>query len=174
MSHPASRLVSDVPFPPYTFVPGRSPHPISDPKGHSYGAKPSPCEPLDPLRWSESRPYLLGLDLFNHGYYWEAHEQWEGLWHACGRSGATADFLKGLIKLAASGVKHLEGKPEGVKSHARRAMSLWNQAGGTSGAQRTVFLGFDVRDMMHLAEQICQDGWPARSVLLVPTFRFQS
>jgi uncharacterized protein len=21
-----------------------------------------------------------GLDVFNHGYYWEAHEAWEGLW----------------------------------------------------------------------------------------------
>jgi Domain of unknown function (DUF309) len=26
---------------------------------------------------SKFRPH--GLDLFNHGYYWEAHEAWESL-----------------------------------------------------------------------------------------------
>src|SRR5207245_6627760 len=69
-SSPA-RLVPDYPFPPYAFVPGRFPHPISDPRGHSYGIKPLPCEPPDPDRWNECRPCLVGIDLFNHGYYWE-------------------------------------------------------------------------------------------------------
>ncbi|TGQ49534.1 DUF309 domain-containing protein, partial [Mesorhizobium sp. M1C.F.Ca.ET.210.01.1.1] len=26
--------------------------------------------------------FRWGIDLFNHGYYWEAHEAWEPLWHA--------------------------------------------------------------------------------------------
>ena len=50
-------------------------------------------------------------DLLNHGFYWEAHEAWETLWHAAGRKGEIADFLKGLIKLAAAAVKAREGNP---------------------------------------------------------------
>ena len=65
------------------------------------------------------------VDLFNNGYYWEAHEAWEGLWHAYGRSGAKADFVKGLIKLSAAGVKAREGNAAGVNRHAQRAVDLF-------------------------------------------------
>jgi predicted metal-dependent hydrolase len=65
------------------------------------------------------------MDLFNHGYYWEAHEAWESLWHAAGRTGPVADFLKGLIKLAAAGVKVAEGNQDGARSHAKRAAELF-------------------------------------------------
>src|SRR5947209_1764288 len=93
------RLVPDEPLPPYTYVPGRCPHPTSDPAGHSFNVpRERPAAP-DPDNWAACRPYQVGIDLFNHGYYWEAHEVWEGLWHACGRKGMTADFLKGLIRL---------------------------------------------------------------------------
>src|SRR6202171_6004569 len=96
------------PLPPYSFVPGLFPHPVSDPRGHSFGQHfTAPALP-DPEKWSSNAPYLCGLDLFNHGYYWEAHEAWESLWHACGHKGLVADFLKGLIKLAAGGVKKRE------------------------------------------------------------------
>jgi len=72
------------------------------------------------------------IDLFNGGYYWESHVALESLWIACGRKGIVADFLKGLIKLAAAGVKGLEGKPEGVKSHSGRASrTLARSSGGT-------------------------------------------
>ena len=81
------------PLPPYTFIPGRTPHPVSDPAGHMHGKTLERPPAPDPSRWQESRAYLVGVDLFNHGFYWEAHEAWEGLWHACGRMGPTADFL---------------------------------------------------------------------------------
>src|SRR5712691_4589106 len=99
------RYRPDCPLPPYAFVPGRSPHPVSDPKGHSFGVMPATPKSFTAAEWATSRDYLFGIDLFNHGYYWEAHEAWEVLWHSCGRSGPTADFLKGLIHLAAAGVK---------------------------------------------------------------------
>ena len=67
---------------------------------------------------------LFLIELFNAGYYWEAHEAWEGLWHAHGRRGATADLIKGLIKLAAAGVKVRERRPRGVITHSRRAASV--------------------------------------------------
>ena len=134
------RRYTDLPFPPYTFVPGLTPHPRSDPAGHSFGTLPAIADVLDPQRWWECRTYLHGIDLFNgpvrnspsesvyQGFYWEAHEVWESLWLACGRKGETADFLKGLIKLAAAGVKLLEGQPRGVVGHAARAAELFRGA----------------------------------------------
>src|SRR5918994_4594460 len=119
---------SDEPLPPYSYVPGHTPHPVSDPRGHMHGHRAAAPNPLDPARWEESAAYRYGVDLFNHGFYWEAHEAWESLWHAAGRSGATADFLKGLIKLAAAGVKAREGRAAGVQSHAQRAIELFHSA----------------------------------------------
>jgi hypothetical protein len=124
------RFLSEVPFPPYGFVPGRFPHPVRDPAGHSYGHDPGPAPPVVPERWGESRDYLLGLDLFNHGYYWEAHEAWERLWHAAGREGATAELLQGLIKLAAAGVKVREGRAAGTTALAAGARDLFARAAG--------------------------------------------
>ncbi|MBL8799746.1 MAG: DUF309 domain-containing protein [Planctomycetia bacterium] len=121
---PPTRLLPAEPLPPYTFVPGQSPHPHSDPRGHSFGQPAVAPTPLDPLRWRACRPYLHAIDLFNLGYCWEAHEVWEGLWNAAGRRGPLADFLKALIKLAAAGVKVREGQAEGVRQHARRAAAL--------------------------------------------------
>ncbi|QDU37314.1 hypothetical protein Mal4_16240 [Maioricimonas rarisocia] len=117
---------ADWPLPPYTFVPGHAPHPIRDPAGHSFGTEPEPASPLTADNWPHSRPYLRGFDLFNAGFYWEAHETWEGAWIACGRRGTTADFLKGLIKLAAAGVKLREQNRTGAHRHVRRARELFS------------------------------------------------
>jgi predicted metal-dependent hydrolase len=112
------------PFPPYTYVPGHAPHPVSDPRGHMHGHIAASVPPLNPTAWQASPAYLEAVDLFNHGYYWEAHETWESLWHAAGRGGATGIWLKALIKLAAAAVKAREGNPVGVERHARRSREL--------------------------------------------------
>src|SRR5262245_31128005 len=102
-------------FPSYRFVPGLNPHPVSDPRGHSFrGGEPEPKPPrLDPARWRESEEYLHGCDLYNHAYYWEAHEAWEGLWHLTDKSGPAGLFLQGLIQLGASHLKRHMGEPAG-------------------------------------------------------------
>lgn len=119
------RFVPHRSLPSYSYVPGHAPHPVSHPDGHMYGGGgPAEARPLDPARWQDCEDYLYGLDLFNHGYYWEAHETWEALWHAAGRSGPMGDFLKGLIKLAAACVKAREGSAAGAARHARRCVEL--------------------------------------------------
>jgi uncharacterized protein len=112
------------PFPAYSYVPGRFPHPLSDPAGHSFGHVAKKCEPLTTENARRHEEYLWGIQLFNHGYYWEAHEAWEQVWIACGRKGVAADYLKGLIKLGAAGVKTREGRPDGVARHATRSAEL--------------------------------------------------
>jgi predicted metal-dependent hydrolase len=129
---PADPL-TPVRWPAYTYVPGRTPHPESDPAGHRFGQRRSPALPLALHAWTENESYGRGLALFNRGYYWEAHEAWEGLWLAAGRRGPVADFLKGLIHLAASGVKAREGVAAGVSDHAERAAELFHAAGSQLG-----------------------------------------
>jgi predicted metal-dependent hydrolase len=41
-----------------------------------------------------------GIDLFNSGRYWDAHEAWEAEWMP-DRQGPDAGFYKGLIQVAA-------------------------------------------------------------------------
>ncbi len=92
-------------FPPYRYVPGKGrPHPVRDPRGHSYGA-PAEAVWLDAEQWSSCETYLVAVDLFNHGYYWEAHEELERLWRGTGRRTETGVFLQGLIQVAAALLK---------------------------------------------------------------------
>ncbi len=160
------RLLPDEPLPRYAHVPGRTPHPHSDPAGHSFGVQAVLLPEPDPLRWQDNRAYLRGLDLFNAQFYWESHEAWEALWMAAGRTGATADFLKGLIKLAAAGVKQLEGRPEGVRSHARRAAELLRAVAGETG--QPAFMGLQLQSLIEQAEGVVRHGWPDAPPVLWP------
>ena len=148
------RYLPEAPLPPYTFVPGRSPHPVSDPAGHMYGKPTERPDALDPDCWEKCEAYLRGVDLFNFGYYWEAHETWEGLWRACGRRGPTADFLRGLIKLAAAGVKVREGVPEGVASHARRAAAIFGAAAERPNGPGGRVFGLRLGDLLAYARVV--------------------
>ena len=154
--HLPPRLVPEEPFPPYSYVTGRYPHPTGDPRGHSFGHIGPAPPPIRPDQFALSRSYLWACDLFNYGYYWEAHEVWESLWLACGRRGPTAEMLKGLIKLAAAGVKVREGREAGVKRHARRAAELMGNVRAEIQAPR--YLGLDLDRLIALAKNLEQRG----------------
>mgnify|MGYP003677743888 CR=1 FL=1 len=97
------------------------PHPVSGVGGHRYehGGE----DGQDPH--SIYRLHCLAIDLVNHGYYWESHEAWEMIWIAAPATTTRACFLKGLIKLAAAGVKARQGSATGVRRHAARAAALF-------------------------------------------------
>ena len=153
------------PLPPYSYVSGFAPHPLSDPRGHMQG-RAAPFSPdqawISPDQaWSgllvDSEEYRYGVDLFNHGYYWEAHEAWESLWHAAGRKGALAAWLKALIKLAAAAVKLREGNSRGVERHAQRAQELLNQltaANSPDQAWSGLWLGIAIEDVRNVASDL--------------------
>ena len=123
------RLLPGSPLPEYAYFPGSGmPHPIRDPKGHSHGRKHAPGQgpkALNQDTWCNNRNYLLGIDFFNTGYYWEAHEEWERLWRVSGADTTVGRFLKGLIKLAAAGVKVRERSIHGVRRHAASAGEMF-------------------------------------------------
>ncbi|NIL99300.1 MAG: DUF309 domain-containing protein [Planctomycetales bacterium] len=150
------RYLPGKPLPPYTYLSGHFPHPIRDPAGHMYGQEETAPSLPDPQHWSDLSEYLYGIDLFNHGYYWEAHEQWEGLWLACGRTGPLGDFLKALIKLAAAGVKAGERRPAGVQRHARRAAELLCGVRQQLAGSTNRFMGLDLDQLARQASELAQ------------------
>ena len=114
------------PLPPYTYVPGGPwPHPRSSPQGHSYGHAPPKLAITAANQCVASGTFLRGVALFNAGYYWEAHDVWEGLWHAYGRHGLAADVVKALIKLAAAGVKCARATSTACESMPAAPQSSW-------------------------------------------------
>ena len=173
------RLVPERPLPPYAYQPGRTPHPTRDPGGHSYGEGSETPAPPDPAEWRACRDYLYGIDLFNHGYYWEAHEAWEGLWVACGRRGPTATYLQALINLAAAGFKARWGNARGMRANARTALELFEAAARHPAVEPMRYMGLDVRALADFAERISRspgtidtaavgDGRPVFDLVLRP------
>lgn len=141
----ARRLLPSTDLPGYTYVPGSdTPHPIRDPRGHSYQRKAPPPKPLTATTWAENRHYLLALDYFNHGYYWEAHEEWERLWRASGPDSLIGKFLKGLVKLSAAGVKVRENSIHGVRRHAASAGEVFADVAAEVGTETYCGLPFTV------------------------------
>jgi predicted metal-dependent hydrolase len=64
---------------------------------------------FDAATWWACESFLHGAELWNRGFFWEAHEAWEEPWRAAGRNTVVGRFLQGLILLAAAGVKHERG-----------------------------------------------------------------
>lgn len=116
-----ARLLPERRFPPYAYLPGRFPHPVRHPLGHSYKTEDlaKPGSPYEEFRW--------GADLFNHGYYWEAHEAWEGLWQKANQRTPERQFYKALILLSATGVKLRQGKVSPAIRHYGKAKDLLQQ-----------------------------------------------
>jgi uncharacterized protein len=149
------RLLPTAELPAYTYIPGSgTPHPIRDPRGHSYNRKSRNARPLVPEAWAENRHFLLAIDYFNLGYYWEAHEEWERLWRASGPETAVGRFLKGLVKLSAAGVKVRENSIHGVRRHAASAGEVFADVAAEAGSER--FCGLQFTMLQFAADRAAQ------------------
>ena len=151
---PIPRLVPEYVLPPYAYTPGQSPHPTRDPDGHKFKIKTENNDNFTHKHWETCRPYLFGFDLFNLGFYWESHESWEALWHTIGRRGNRATLLKGLIKLAASGVKARQGSESGVKLLANGAIKLFKDVVFENQKVRGDYMGFELKDLIGISEEV--------------------
>jgi hypothetical protein len=148
------RYAPERPLPPYAYLPGGAlPHPTQDPRGHSHRSEPPPpADYLAPERWRENGDYLFGVDLYNAGFLWEAHEVWEGLWHAAKHDPAQADLLQGLIQCAAAALKVPMAQPGGLTRLARAGTErLEGVARRTSGTYMGLALFDFVRDFRAFA-----------------------
>lgn len=154
------RLLPATELPRYTHIPGRgTPHPYRDPRGHSYNRKPPQPRPLHEERWAENRSYLLALDYFNLGFYWEAHDEWDRLWRASGPDTTVGRFLKGLVKLAAAGIKVREESIHGVRRHAASAGEVFADVAAESDQDR--FCGLEFTTLQFAADRAAQLVYPS-------------
>jgi uncharacterized protein len=166
------RLLPTAELPRYTHVPGSgSPHPYRDPQGHSYNRKPAPPKPLLEDRWAENRSFLLSLDYFNLGFYWEAHDEWDRLWRVSNPESLVGRFLKGLVKLAAAGIKVREDSIHGVRRHAASAGEVFADVAAEADCDR--FCGIDFTLLQFAADRAAQliyrnDLEPGRPVRVFP------
>ena len=100
------------PLPDYRHLPFQNPHPFLDEDGHSYGEKLEPVAGFGPDNWRDCREYLYAVDLFNHGFWWEAHERLKPLSISAGRETPAGIFLQGVVQLAAALLKHHLEEPQ--------------------------------------------------------------
>jgi hypothetical protein len=103
-------------LPEYAYLPGITPQPAPLSQGSVQDQTPTA------IAAARER----GRVLFDHGFYWEAHEAWEIAWQDARRNHhePAARLLKARIKLAACGVKCLQRNPAGARHHALRARQL--------------------------------------------------
>ncbi len=129
-------------FPPYAFLPGRDPHPTRDPAGHSFTSEAeTPAAYHSSAAWRANEDYRYGVDLYNHGFLWEAHEVWEGLWHAAKHDEQQAEFLQGLIQCTAAALKVPMKQPRGLERLAALGTERLERVARSS---RGEFMGLDV------------------------------
>ena len=160
---PRRRLLPERPFPPYAYLSGRFPHPVRDPRGHSY----QPASGSPSVGATDPNAVVWGMDLFNHGYYWEAHEAWEAPWRAAERDTPERNLLQGLILLAAMGLKLRERKLEAARRHGERAASFLGRAAGASAGALDTRLGLSPACLAALAENaVPQVGTAADPVIV--------
>jgi len=126
------RYLSTYPLPKYAYLPGKN----------RRGERVLPSVLDLNVSSPEQSEYLrYGLDLYNHGFFWETHECLEILWNAERRQGPTADFLKAWIHLAAAALKIRLNRPESALRHTKRAEGLI----GKLLVTHQELLGFDLK-----------------------------
>jgi hypothetical protein len=112
------------PLPGERHLPGRTPRPREAAGSGGVGRDRKEKE-----EWAESEAFLRGTDLWNHAFFWEAHEAWEEIWRAVGRRTRAGCFLQGLILLAAAAVKREIGAAGPASRLAARGARRLREAG---------------------------------------------
>lgn len=87
-------------LPKYRYIPGKGPKDEKRQDIPKFNLKK-----LNEENWKSNEAYLYGIDLFNHAFYYEAHEVWEELWHFTGRNTHEGKFLKAMIQCSAALLK---------------------------------------------------------------------
>ncbi|MFT4977504.1 MAG: hypothetical protein ACI8S6_003409 [Myxococcota bacterium] len=147
----ARRTALDLPQ--YRYVPGLNPHPFRHHDGHSYtdgSAPPEDPEQL-PMMW------LYGCDLFDHRFYWEAHEAWEACWHHA-PPGPRRELLQGLIQAAAAILKRHMGHERAAARLLAAAAVRLQAAAAQSGGRLD---GLDIAaTQAAVADSFAAGDWP--------------
>lgn len=109
----------------------------------------------DPGWLTHAPPWPWAVDLFDGGYFWEAHEVWESMWIELPRSSPRARFLQGLLLCAGAMVKQSAGYPEAADALFLQAVEALEEAVFALG---DVIDGVDVLEFVALVDLAMHDG----------------
>ncbi|HSD85989.1 MAG TPA: DUF309 domain-containing protein [Kofleriaceae bacterium] len=112
------------PLPDAPYIPGVSPRDQRPPPTARIAA-------IDYDALASNDEFRHGIDLFNHGFPWEAHEAWEPLWFAAPRERTERSLLHGLIHAAAAAVKAKAGALDPARNLVRSALEYLALADAT-------------------------------------------
>jgi uncharacterized protein len=136
-----------IPFPSYRHVPGVTPHPHTHVEGHRYGKPEQAHPPWNPQEWRTLEQYLYGIDLYNHGYFWESHEALEGLWRAAGRGSLQGRFIQGLIQIPAANLHRHMGREQNSLRQAEKGLHHLDAA----LSKGPIYMGIAIEEFSHRA-----------------------
>lgn len=158
----AARYTDAWPLPEARHVPGQTSRPTASPAFDA--AQSVPIYTVD-RQWRENAAYLYGIDLYNAGFFWEAHEVWEAVWmHTLGNSRERL-LLQGLIQLTNACLKVLmQNKPAASRllNIAREKLIEASHGGPDIMGVELALLSQDVLDFGGALER---DGPPVECVL---------
>ena len=137
---------TNISFPDRKYIPGQGIHPKKHPNGSHIPDLPAEMKLFDADTWRISQRYLYGIDLFNFGYWWEAHEVLEELWIQTGRSTLTAKFIQGIIQISAALLKNSQIVQQRSSQLAGKGLSKLRLQSG-------IFLGLNVEEFAEKVEK---------------------
>jgi uncharacterized protein len=123
---------SNLPLPPYRFIPKLAPHPTREAEGHSHGRAEEPDQ--------GEAGFRHGVDLYNCGCWWEAHEAWEAVWLAADAESPRRAAIQGLIQVANAHLKLEQGRGRAVARLRGKFSALFDAAADLVPGE----LGFDL------------------------------
>ena len=98
-----------------------------------------------------------GIELFNEGRYWDAHEAWEEAWMP-DRHGPDSGFYKGLIQVAA-GCLHY------TRRNRRGTVNKWRSGAAYLRAYPAAYRGVGLAPLLASVDAMLAaveaDAWPA-------------
>jgi hypothetical protein len=103
-----------------------------------------------PDAWPHELGHLFAVDLFNHGYWWEAHEAWESYWHGATDGTPEHHTLQALIQFAALLLKLEAASHEAAEALRRNALMHLEAALSHPRTRGSRVLGFDLVDLATL------------------------
>lgn len=105
----------------------------------------------------DSAAFRYGLDCYNEGFYWEAHEFWEPLWQSVRKQKPQlAAALKALIQFAAANVQLLCARPDSWRRLAQRAINTATK----SDVQHSKLLGIEWHQLLADWQEVLQGDLP--------------
>jgi uncharacterized protein len=105
------------------------------------------------------RNHRLGIEHFNAGRFFPAHEAWETAWKQA-RGSDDEEFYKGLSQLGAGYTHYRRGNPHGARTLMRRALSRIERYGPDHGGMAVAALAAEVHEHARAIEDAERDGRP--------------